>query len=395
MRVVGLMSGTSADGMDAAAAEIELEGAELTLSPLGSLSREYPPELRAEVEAAMPPAATSAYDICRLDTLIGRELAEAATEAVETLCDGRADLIVSHGQTIYHWVEDGTVRGTLQLGEAAWVSSRTGVPVVSNLRARDVAAGGQGAPLVALFDRLLLSGGGEPKAALNLGGIANLTVLRPGEEPLAYDTGPANALIDAAVSHLTEGAERLDRGGERATRGEVAPELLERLLDDPYFRREPPKSTGRERFNLDHLLAALDGLSVPRPDDLVATATALTAETVAAECRRYGVREVIAAGGGTGNPALMRMLAERAPRTRFTSVEGCGIPPEAKEAYAFAVLGFLSFHGLAGNVPACTGASRPVVLGDITPGDEPLAPPRAREEPARMRIPPVRETGKA
>ena len=388
MKVIGLMSGTSADGIDAAAAKIELEGEELTLSPLGSLSRDYPPELREEVEAAMPPAATSAYGICRLNTLIGQEFAEAAEDAVETLCGGCADLVASHGQTIYHWVEDGAVRGTLQLGEAAWISSRTGLPVVSNLRARDVAAGGQGAPLVALFDRLLLSGGDEPKAALNLGGIANLTVVRPGKEPLAYDTGPANTLIDAAVSHLTSGAERVDRDGELALRGEVVPELLDRQLDDPYFRREPPKSTGREHFNLDYLLAALDGLPEPRPDDLIATVTALTAETVARECRRHGVREAVFAGGGAENPALMRMLAERAAGTHLTSFEEKGIPSAAKEAYAFAVLGFLSLHGLTGNVPSCTGASRPVVLGDMTPGAGPLPAPRAQEGPERVRIVP-------
>lgn len=395
MKVVCLMSGTSADGIDAAAAEIELEGGELTLSPLGSFSRDFSPELRSEIEAAMPPAATSAYEICRLDNLIGQEFAEAASEAVATLCGGRADFVVSHGQTIYHWVEDGAVRGTLQLGEATWISSRTGLPTVSNLRARDVAAGGQGAPLVALFDSLLLSGGDEPKAALNLGGIANLTVLRPGEETLAYDTGPANTLIDAAVSHLTNGAERLDRDGERAFRGEVVPELLARLLEDPYYRREPPKSTGRERFNIAYLLDALGGLPEPPPDDLTATVTALTAETVAAECRRYGVKEVVVAGGGAENTALMRMLAERAPGTHFSSSEERGIPSAAKEAYAFAVLGFLSLHGLAGNVPSCTGASRPVVLGDITPGTGPPAVQRARKEPERMCILPARRTGKA
>lgn len=394
MKVVGLMSGTSADGIDAAAAELHIERAELALSPLGSFSREYPPELREEIEAALPPARTSARDICRLHTLLGQEFAGIAAEAVETLCGGHADLVTSHGQTIYHWVEDEAVRGTLQLGESAWISSRTGLPALSNLRASDVAAGGQGAPLVALFDSLLLSGGNEPKAALNLGGIANLTVVRPGEEPLAYDTGPANALIDAAVSHLTNGEERLDRGGERALRGEVVPELLDRLLEDPYYRRKPPKSTGREHFNLDYLLAALGRLPEPRPDDLVATVTALTAETVAHECRRYAVGEVMFAGGGSENPALMRMLAERAPRTHFMPFEQWGIPSEAKEAYAFAVLGFLSLHGLAGNVPSCTGASRPVVLGDMTPGAGPLPVLRAREEPEWMRILPARRTGK-
>ncbi|MGW1606909.1 anhydro-N-acetylmuramic acid kinase, partial [Streptomyces eurythermus] len=299
MRVIGLMSGTSHDAIEAAAADLSLDGDALLLRPLGHLSVPYPDELRHRIAAALPPAHTTMGAACALDTGIGQAFAGVAGRALRDLCAGTADLVVSHGQTMHHWVEDGTVRGTLQLGQPAWIAEATGLPVVSDLRSRDVAAGGQGAPLVALTDALLLSGLPGTPAALNLGGIANITVLAPGAEPLAFDTGPANALLDAAVHHFTDGAAAYDEDGRRAGAGQVSPGLLRVLLDDPYYRRPAPKSTGKEHFHLPYLRRALDTVPVPATADVLATLTRLTAVTVADACRAHGVTRLVVSGGGT------------------------------------------------------------------------------------------------
>ncbi|RZU20288.1 anhydro-N-acetylmuramic acid kinase [Kribbella rubisoli] len=363
MRVIGLMSGTSYDAIDAAAADLRLDGDVLVLTPLGMLSQPYPPELRAAVAASLPPASTTVEQVCRLDTGIGQAFAAVARQAVEQLCGGYADLIVSHGQTVYHWVDDATVRGTLQLGQPAWIAEATGVPVVSDLRARDVAAGGQGAPLVSIIDVLWLRGRPGVPVALNLGGIANITVVHG--DPVAFDTGPANALIDAVVTELT--GRPFDADGVMAARGQVHEELLGRLLAEPYYERPAPKSTGKELFNLAYVAKAMEGLPEIPAEDLVATVTTLTARTVADAVRRYGGTEVVASGGGIQNPALMHLLADELEIPVRTTDE-LGMPSAAKEAYAFAVLGFLSVHGLGGTVPSCTGAAHSSVLGSVTPG---------------------------
>jgi len=385
--VIGLMSGTSMDGIDAAAADLELDGGVLRLTPLGHETTPYPEGLAEALRAALPPNQTAMETVCRLDTAVGREFAAAAGRAA-----GRhpgAALVVAHGQTVFHWVEpDGRVAGTLQIGRPAWIAERTGLPVVSDLRSADVAAGGQGAPLVALFDVLLLGDAGDaPRAALNLGGIANLTIVDPDRDPVAYDAGSANALIDAAVVAVTGGAERCDRGGARAARGSVDTALLALLLDDWYLSQAPPKTTGKERYHHGFTEAALDELGRDLPaDDLVATLTAHAAEVAAAECRRHGVAEVIASGGGTDNPVLMAALAQRLRPARLRTIDEFGVPSAAKEAYAFAVLGFLTWHGLPGNVPACTGARHPVVLGSITPGSAPLRLAPSGIAPGRLQI---------
>lgn len=387
------MSGTSFDAIEVAAAELHLEDETVVMRPLGSISVEYDPDLRSAVAGILPPATTSAEDVCKLDTRLGQAFAAAAVRASDEFCEGRADLIVSHGQTVFHWVEDGQVMGTLQLGQPAWIAERTGSCVVSDLRSRDVAAGGQGAPLVSLFDVLLLENGSQTRAALNLGGIANLTVV-PAEgegSPFAFDVGPANALIDAAVDHLSGGMEAYDKNGRRGAQGTVHRELLEKLRDDPYFNLDPPKSTGKEHFNLSYLLERLRSLDELEDNDLVATATALTANTIAESLRRYGVEEVVVSGGGASNPSLMRMLETSAEGTRLRAIEDWGIPSEAKEAYAFAVLGFLTLHGAAGTMPSCTGAGRATVLGNITPGLEPLVlPVPVEKQPVRLQVENVR-----
>ncbi|MFJ4989504.1 anhydro-N-acetylmuramic acid kinase [Streptomyces sp. NPDC088732] len=393
MRVIGLMSGTSYDAIEAAAADLDLDGDTLLLRPLGHLSADYPGELRDLIAATLPPAPTSTQDVCALDTGIGQAFAGAAGRALRELCDGAADLVVSHGQTMHHWVEEGTVRGTLQLGQPAWIAEATGLPVVSDLRSRDVAAGGQGAPLVGMTDTLLLRGLPGTPAALNLGGIANVTVVAPGAEPLAFDTGPANALLDAAVRHFTDGAAAYDEDGRRAAAGRTSAELLALLLDDPYYRRPAPKSTGKELFHLPYLLRALDALPAAAlaPEDVLATLTRLTAVTVAEACRAHGVTELVVSGGGVRNPVLMDMIAGELPGVPLRPSDDLGIPSDAKEALAFAVLGFLTVNGLPGALPSGTGARRATLLGSITPGLSPLRLPEPAERAPRL----MRVTGPA
>ncbi|MET8809336.1 anhydro-N-acetylmuramic acid kinase [Streptomyces sp. NPDC004546] len=384
MRVIGLMSGTSYDAIEAAAADLALDGDTLLLRPLGHLSVPYPDDLRDLIGATLPPAATTTQAVCALDTGVGQAFADAAGRALRELCGGTADLVVSHGQTMHHWVENGTVRGTLQLGQPAWIAEATGLPVVSDLRSRDVAAGGQGAPLVGMTDTLLLRALPGTPAALNLGGIANVTVLAPGAEPLAFDTGPANALLDAAVRHFTGGAATYDEDGRRAAAGRTSPELLRALLEDPYYRRPAPKSTGKEHFHLPYLQRALEKVPTPDPDDVVATLTRLTAVTVADACRAHGVTELVVSGGGTRNPVLMRLIAEELPGVRLRPSDDLGLPSDAKEALAFAVLGFLTVHGLPGALPSGTGARRATLLGSITPGSVPLRLPEPAARPPHL-----------
>lgn len=392
MKVVGLISGTSFDGIDAAVADLVLCDGDVELRTLGDISLPYPSDLRAALMAAMPPAETTAAALCALDTEIGQAFANVAATAVRDLAGGEADLVVSHGQTIYHWVEGREVLGTLQIGQPAWIVERTGLPVVADVRARDVAAGGQGAPLVSVLDVLLLGrpDAGQVRAALNLGGIANLTIVAPDADAIAFDVGPANALLDAAVNHFSDGAETYDRDGARARRGTVNLALLEHLLVDPYYALPPPKSTGKELFHLTYLLEALDAAAVAghvTADDLLATLTAHAATTVADACRQHGVTSVVAAGGGTANPVLMSLLREKLSGVEVTTMEELGIPSHAKEAYAFALIGFLTVHGMPGTVASCTGAARPSVLGCLLPGGNGfLTPPAPAEPPTRLRV---------
>ncbi|MFI7407883.1 anhydro-N-acetylmuramic acid kinase [Streptomyces sp. NPDC049627] len=381
MRVIGLMSGTSYDAIDAAAADLGLVGDSLVLKPLGLVSEAYDDALREELAAALPPGTTSMAEVCRLDTRIGQAFAAAAVRADRELCDGRAEWVASHGQTVFHWAEDGQVYGTLQLGQPAWIAEATGLPVVADFRPRDIAAGGQGAPLVSLVDLLWLRGRPGTPVALNLGGIANLTA----PDGTAFDTGPGCALIDAAARGFSGGRLVYDVDGALAGRGEVHEPLLRRLLEEPYYALPAPKTTGKELFHLGRLTDALAGVGTLPAEDVVATLTMLTARTVADAVRSVGATEVIASGGGTRNPVLMRMLGQRLPGVALRTSDALGLPAAAKEAYAFAVLGFLTVHGLAGTEPTATGARHTRVLGSITPGRHGLRlPPPARERPVRL-----------
>ncbi|MFD5630739.1 anhydro-N-acetylmuramic acid kinase [Streptomyces sp. NPDC127072] len=381
MRVIGLMSGTSYDAIDAAAADLTLDEETLVLRPLGLVSEPYAPELRETLAAAMPPAATSLAEVCRLDTRIGQSFAAAAVRADRELCDAKGELVASHGQTVYHWVTDGQVHGTLQLGQPAWIAEATGLPVVADFRPRDIAAGGQGAPLVSLFDLLWLRGRPGTPVALNLGGIANLTA----PDGTAFDTGPACALLDAAARGFSGGRLDHDVDGALAARGTVHGPLLSRLLAEPYYRLPVPRTTGKELFHLGYLRDALAGFGTLTAEDVIATLTALSARTVADAVRAVAATEVIASGGGTRNPVLMAMLAAELPGVTLRTSDALGLPSAAKEAYAFAVLGFLTLHGLAGTEPASTGARHPSVLGSVTPGRDGLRlPARADRAPHRL-----------
>lgn len=401
MRVVGLMSGTSYDGIDVAVADLGFSDAdpdEIEFAPLGAVELPHAEQVRELIAAVLPPAEVSIETVCRLDTLLGQAFAEAAAYGIERFCgEHGADLVVSHGQTVFHWIDGGRARGTLQLGQPAWIAERTGLPVVSDLRSRDIARGGQGAPLVSRFDQLLLPPADAPRAALNIGGIANMTVIRPDGSLLAYDLGPGNALLDLATREFFD--EPYDVDGRRAAAGTVHPKLLAALGDDPYFEREAPKSTGKELFHAGYLadrLAAIPEAERPKPADVLATLIEFTAQLVVAECRRYDVVEVIGSGGGVRNPLLVRRVIELGKRhMRFRTIDEFGVPSDAKEAYAFALLGFLTVHGIAGTVPECTGAGAATVLGTITPGMQPVrlgahdgvrTPTRVRIVPERWRI---------
>lgn len=378
MLVLGMISGTSHDAVDGCLVDFTQEGTTLTARIVETSATPYPDELRARLVAALPPAPVSAEEVCRLDTAIGHHLADIARD---TVARHRVDLVSSHGQTVFHWVEEGRARGTLQLGQPAWVAEAAGVPVLSDLRAADLAAGGQGAPLVPVLDLLLLEASETCSAALNLGGIANLTVVPPDGPPFAYDVGPANTLIDAAVHRLTGGREHFDRDGAYAASGHVDPGLLTALLADPYYAAPLPKSTGKEHFNA----AALDRLLAERGRDLdtdvVATVTELTARVVAADVDRHGVERVVASGGGVANPVLWQRMQALTPGVEWSTSDTLGVPSDAKEAFAFALIGYLSAHRLPGNVPSCTGARGPRVLGTLTAGaalDAPLVPAPTR-----------------
>ena len=318
MIVAGLISGTSVDALDVAVADLTLADGVITLRPLGAQEHPWPSDLRTRLLALLPPAPTTAGEICDLDQAVGQATADAAVAALARIADGRGDLIASHGQTVFHRVVDGHARGTLQLGQPAWVVEATGLPVVSDLRARDIAAGGEGAPLASALDALWL-GCGPPRAALNLGGIANVTVL-DGESVLAFDTGPASCLLDAAAQRRT--GEPCDRDGRLTLAGRVDEGLLARLLTEPYYAKAAPKSTGRELFTTEY---------VDAPDvadaDLLATLTELTAVTVADACRPYGLTEVVASGGGVRNRHCWPRCAAGWPPHRWPPPTSAASPP--------------------------------------------------------------------
>ncbi|MGD8167882.1 anhydro-N-acetylmuramic acid kinase [Herbiconiux sp. P16] len=378
---MGMISGTSHDGIDVAVVDFDLdplaEGEPvLTGTVVHTTSVPYAPELRSRIVAALPPAATTFAEMTELDTLIGQAFAAVAAEVAATL-DGPVEVVTSHGQTVFHWVDGSRALGTLQIGQPAWIAEATGVPVVSDVRIRDITAGGQGAPLVSYLDELLLRGVVGRVAALNLGGISNMTVLERGADAIAYDIGPANALIDAVI--VTRGAHPagFDLDGAIASAGTVDEELLALLLEEPYYRLPAPKSTGKELFNAAYVEQALGSLGREvATADLVATLTELTAATVAADVLAQRVGTLVVSGGGWRNPALVARLRARLPALTLVASNDFGAPSDDKEAIAFALIGWCTMHGVAATVPSATGARAPRILGTVTPGAGPLVLPQ-------------------
>jgi anhydro-N-acetylmuramic acid kinase len=362
MIAIGLMSGTSADGVDAAAIELDVPATSVRV--LHTASDGYPKALREAVLALGEGGTADAREVARVHGLLGERYAEIAARVVSAL-RVKPDVITVHGQTVAHLPEE---RVTLQLGDAARVAQRTGIPVVSDLRSADVAAGGQGAPLVPFADHVLFARL-APVATLNLGGIANVTIIPStgAADVVAFDTGPANMVIDGVAAAI--GAAH-DIDGSGAKRGTVDARALTELLAHPYFARRPPKSTGREIFGaafsarLLELVRSHDGSH----DDALATATALTARSVAAAITRsapQGISRLLVAGGGTRNPTLMLMLEAAVAPTKVELTDAHGIPARYREAIAFAILGAYRLRGLPNTLPRATGASRAVSGGAL------------------------------
>ena len=385
MKVIGLMSGTSADGIDAALLEIGPGKALPRLRLLHYMVFPFPRGLRERILRAADEHPGGAGELCHLNAYLGELFAKAAASVARRAGVKLREVAVigSHGQTIMHLprlrADSGmSVRSTLQISEPSVIAERTGVTTVADFRPRDLAAGGEGAPLTPYLHALLFRHPRRDRIVLNLGGIANLTFLPKGrglQGILAFDTGPGNVLIDGVMARLTSGAQNSDLGGQVAASGHVEPRLLRWLMAHPYLTRRAPKSTGRETFGpalIDALLhRGADRLIAE--ENLVATVTAFTAKSVALHVRRDLPRaatsaELIVCGGGAENPTLVKRLQEALPTCRLLTADEAGFPGRAIEASAFALLAYLTAHGLPGNLPPITGAGRRVVLGKIVPG---------------------------
>jgi anhydro-N-acetylmuramic acid kinase len=378
MLVIGLMSGTSADAIDAAVVEWPDGAHAKPFRLLAFTSDSFDAALQDRVHALAAgrlEAGAVLRELAALDVLLGERFAAAAAGAARAagVALDAVDAIASHGQTVAHHPE---LRATLQIGDPSVIAERTGVATVADFRPRDLAAGGEGAPLAPFFHFHALGDPREHRVVLNLGGIANVTVLPRGGDPDAvqgFDVGPANALLDTVVRVVTDGRERMDRDGARARRGRVDAALLERLLDDEYLRRAPPKSTGRERYGWaeGEAHAAAWRAAGRDPDDLVATLVAFGAEAVARACRDFGggvPERVLVCGGGARNPAMMESLARALPGAVVEPTDRAGVPGDAVEAMAFSLMGRNALLGIPNHLPRCTGASRAAVLGEIALG---------------------------
>lgn len=381
MLIVGLMSGTSADAIDAALVEITGAPPKLIAQTVKAITYPYPDGFQKRVLDACLPDRSTVDTLCQLNFDMGELFAKAALQVIADagLTPEQIDLIGSHGQTVWHMVQpSGSVSATLQITEASIIAERTGVTTISNFRPRDVAAGGQGAPLTGYVDWLLLRHPTVWRAIQNIGGMGNVTFLPPlsdtRSQPTAFDTGPGNALIDAAMAEITHGAMAFDKDGEYALQGRIDEEWLQNLAAHPYYSIKPPKTTGRELFGA---TMAADLLAEGRArgmDDksIIATITSLTSASIADAYQRYGPaqpKEVILGGGGAHNPALIGLLQNLLPGAKVMTHEDIGFDSDNKEALVFALLAHETWHGRPGNLPTLTGAKYPVVLGQITPGN--------------------------
>ncbi|MGB9403756.1 MAG: anhydro-N-acetylmuramic acid kinase [Candidatus Acidiferrales bacterium] len=384
MRVLGLMSGTSADGIDVALVRISGAPPRLSVSLEGFHTVPYPRRVREAILRIANLGASSSTEISQLNFVLGELFARAALSACRKfrISPKRVDLIGSHGQTIFHQGAPGKflvarVASTLQIGEPAVIAARTGIPTVADFRPADIAAGGQGAPLVPFVDCLLFRDPRRGRVVLNIGGIANVTVIPAGaaaSDVLAFDTGPGNMIVDSFVRHFTHGRQNYDRGARIALSGAIEPHLLQRFLNDPYLRKRPPKSAGREQFGkeyADRLIAWSRSRSRrAKVEDLVRTATLFTPLSIADAFHRFifpraRIHDLVVSGGGARNPLMMAQLAASLPGVAICASDDFGIPSDAKEALAFAILAYETFHSRANNLPSATGARRNVILGKV------------------------------
>ena len=378
MRVVGLMSGTSADGVDAAV--VEIDRGKVRLLAFDTFA--YPVALRRQILDLCRPESARLDDICHYNFVLGEVFADAVIKLClrSGISISSIDLIGSHGQTIYHQPSSRhyggrTIRSTLQIGEPSVIVQHTGVTTVADFRPRDMAAGGEGAPLVPYADYVLFKSKRLARAVQNIGGIANVTFLPADckqDDIIAFDTGPGNMVIDGIMNLITGGKKRCDTDGKMAAQGTVDKRLLEELLQHPFFRRRPPKSTGREEFGADFAerIYRRAGRKSLADADIVATVTALTARSTAQAYRRFlspMPDELILCGGGSHNRTLVEMLHSEMPDVKMLSTNDFGISVDAKEAVSFAILAWATIRGMTNNVPAATGAKKPIILGKIVP----------------------------
>lgn len=379
MIAIGLMSGTSLDGIDAALVRIEPRGNNYDFELLQFRTVPFEGELATALRAAVAPAAVSMAEIAALHVALGHAFARAAHSVAGAM---RVDFIASHGQTVFH---DGSAHVTLQFGDPFVIRETMCATVCYDFRSADCAVGGHGAPLVPYVDALVLASDLEDRVALNVGGIANITALQRGTLPhdvMAFDTGPGNMLLDAFTRERTNGVMNMDEDGRFAAMGSVDEALLDAMLADPYFLMEPPKTTGRERFGAQFLRAHAERLDALSIEDGCATLTELTAVSVARGVALTGLdgARVYVSGGGAKNSALMWRLQARLRHRRVEPSDAMGIPSDAKEAIAFAILGYETLRERAANVPRVTGASRAVPLGAIAPFDFERLSERVRTE---------------
>ena len=382
MLVLGLMSGTSADGIDIALASISGAPPRVKARLLNHTTVKFPAQVRAEILRVAEQQAITAGELSQLNFRLGQLFADAAKTACKRfgVAVSSLDLVGSHGQTIFHQGTPAKYLGaptasTLQIGEGAVIAARTGVTTVADFRPADMAVGGQGAPLVPYADYLLYSDRKLGRASLNLGGIGNVTVIPAGaarEQVFAFDTGPANMLIDALVSHFTRARKKFDAGARMALAGRAIPALLDELMRDPYLKKAPPKSTGREYYGGDYVkrVLALGRRYRAKPNDLIRGVTIFTVLSVVDALNRFvtpktKIDQLIVSGGGARNPLIMALLGAALPGGEVLSSSRVGVPEEAKEAFAFALLAYESFHQRAGNVFSATGSSGPAILGKI------------------------------
>jgi anhydro-N-acetylmuramic acid kinase len=385
--VIGLMMGTSGDGVDAALERVRIQAGDVDVEFIEGITEPIPDQIRLPLFAMFESRHADLEQLTLLDTRIGQLLADTANALLQRagFRSDQVTVIGSHGQTVFHVAEfreiaQRQVRGSLQVGDGAAIADSTGIPTVTNFRSADIAAGGCGAPLVPLFDTLLARHLSERSAFQNIGGIANVTWIEPESESLiAFDTGPGNMIIDALASRASGGALPFDRDGSIGRAGHIRQDILNAWLDHPYFAEKPPKSTGRELFGTAFLDDFLQTSAAA--EDLVRTAEAFTAHSIARAYRQHLPRmpeRVVVTGGGTRNPVIMEELSTLLPECIVCRGEDIGLNSDLKEAMAFGVLGLFHLLGRHGNVPAATGADHPAILGKL------CLPPNGRSIPRNL-----------